>query len=85
MKTLYAALLIVIGITFSTTALADCYSCSSQQTTYNSCSTCTAAPQGDCAYNNKCICSEPSCGRNPCLSKRDCCEAFGNVGAYTHH
>ncbi|GEM_PF-5954761 len=26
-----------------------------------------------------CNCTEPSCGRNPCLSARKCCEVFGNI------
>lgn len=77
MKTLFLALIAMSGITFSMTSFADCYSCSPPQ------SACT--PCGS-SYNdspcNSCNCTEPSCGRNPCLSRRTCCEVFGNVGAY---
>ena len=32
-------------------------------------------------YDSTCQCTDPNCGKNPCLSRSDCCEAFGNVGA----
>lgn len=32
-------------------------------------------------YDTPCECADPSCGKNPCLSRSDCCYAFGNVGA----
>ena len=33
---------------------------------------------------NKCQCSDPSCGRNPCLGECQCCNVFGNIGAMLH-
>lgn len=35
-------------------------------------------------YENICQCTDPRCYQNwdnKCLSKSECCEAFGNVGA----
>lgn len=81
MKTLLATVVVLFGLFFSSIALADCYSCASNP---SPCSTCSAASNpgsDDCAVTNGCACSEPGCGKNPCLSKRRCCEVFGNVGA----
>lgn len=37
---------------------------------------------GSCDPNETaCQCTDPNCGKNPCLSCSDCCAAFGNVGA----
>jgi hypothetical protein len=42
--------------------------------------------QGYCGseYDNKCQCTDPTCNKgygHDCLSKGECCEAFGNIGA----
>lgn len=91
MKIIFISLAVMMGLFFSANSFADCYSCASQQTScssctssYRSCDSCgtvSAASSDDCEFMNKCACSEPSCGRNPCLSRRDCCAAFGNVGS----
>jgi len=42
----------------------------------------SACGSGFCdPYDTPCECADPSCGKNPCLSRSDCCFAFGNVGA----
>jgi len=82
MKTLIKALLILlIGLTFSMTAFAACSSCIRQTAT----GPCVAQRCTACVDEtiSPCACTEPSCGKNPCLSRRDCCRAFGNVGKYT--
>lgn len=78
MKTLCAALLTLIGLLFSVGSFADCYSCTYRQSSCNTCNTCV----DNCSSRNQCACTEPSCGKNPCLSRAACCRAFGNVGAY---
>ncbi|HSW69755.1 MAG TPA: hypothetical protein VLI69_06355 [Gammaproteobacteria bacterium] len=86
MKTLFAFLIIIFGFLFSASCFAscnscrvqsDCYSCSSS---YNTCGSCGTVCE-DCACSS-CACTEPSCGKNPCLSRRACCQVFGNVGGY---
>lgn len=34
-----------------------------------------------CSCSGTCDCTDPNCGRNPCLNCMDCCAAFGNIGA----
>ncbi len=76
MKTLSAVVTTLIGFTFATPVFADCYSCSPAQ---SACTQCRSSYNDAC---NSCACTEPSCGKNPCLSRRVCCEVYGNVGAY---
>lgn len=33
---------------------------------------------------NRCQCTDPSCGWNPCLGECECCNVFGNIGAMIH-
>ena len=42
---------------------------------WGGCSSCTSGVCGSCN------CTDPGCGRNPCLSARRCCRVFGNIGA----
>lgn len=40
--------------------------------------------EGSTDYTGTCDCTDPGCGPkgyNDCISKNECCEAFGNVGA----
>lgn len=39
---------------------------------------------GESEYVNTCQCTDPSCNKSyghECLSRSECCEAFGNIGA----
>jgi hypothetical protein len=69
--------------------VASCDTCSSSS---SSCGTDTCAALegcggwGGCGEDmdspcGSCNCVDPRCGRNPCLSARRCCQAFGNIGA----
>lgn len=91
MKILSFVCILIVGLTFSAASFADCYSCSSGQ---SSCTQCLSSYNGkpcyrcqvssnDCATTNSCACTEPSCGKNPCLSRQTCCYVYGNVGAYS--
>lgn len=75
MKRMIMIILACSALIFSLDTLARCGAS-------NSCG------QGYCdsesEYENKCQCTDPSCTSSyghDCLSKKECCEAFGNIGA----
>lgn len=69
MKIVYA---LVIGLLIVITNNCFAYSCSSCETYKTSyCSD----------IDNRCACTDPQCeSGNPCLSRRECCHVFGNIG-----
>ena len=82
MKTKLLLLTTFLSFAFTTSSFADCYSCSntSQLNSYTSCNSCGNTSSDSCEYMNTCANSEPSCGKNPCLSARDCTHTYGNIG-----
>ncbi|MEO8400535.1 MAG: hypothetical protein ABI597_01905 [Gammaproteobacteria bacterium] len=78
-KIIFAISLLFFSI-ISTASLASCSSCA--QTTRCSTGACGDGYKDyNCTSDNGCYCgAEPSCGKNPCLSRSKCCHYFGNVG-----
>jgi len=67
MKAILSVMLISLSLLTSTSLLACC------QPSLFSDITCSGLG---------CSCSDPACAQNnPCLSKDQCCAAFGNIGA----
>lgn len=74
MKATLAIVTTCAGILLSTYVFADCGNGGCQQS-----GNCGGASE----YENVCQCTDPVCNSvdRGCLSKAECCEAFGNVGA----
>ena len=50
---------------------------------YKQCGQAPSGPPYQC-YSQNCECTDPACSvKNDCLSRSECCEAFGNVGGST--
>ncbi len=47
---------------------------------YNACGNMQMVSSG-CSYDDSCSCVDPACEEgNSCMSKANCCRAFGNIG-----
>lgn len=70
MKALLVVIFGCLTILSSSVAFSDC------SDGYN----CLAADSNPCD-DNGCECADPACKQNnPCLSRGQCCEVFGNIG-----
>jgi hypothetical protein len=61
----------------------SCFALIASSQLFASCGSCgrPAACGNACPYETECMCTDPGADRhNPCLSRCEYCEAFGNVG-----
>ena len=80
-KTMLAIALSLVCLSLSLSLFASCGSCGSSFSPppCGDCGSCQVSVNC-CPYDTPCQCTDPNAGTNPCLSRCEYCEAFGNVG-----
>ncbi len=72
-----AHLAVIVGL-FALSACSTVFACCDSQAN-TACESCQSDAYD--AVQSPCQCTDPRAGENPCLSRHEFCEAFGNVGA----
>lgn len=77
MKTTLAVVIGCLSVLIINPALAEC----SYLNDYGTATGCRSTCGDDSEVTSLCQCTDPACNTdNPCLSRSECCAAFGNVG-----